>query len=519
LTNLANSRKKDQQLVALRCFGLIDKSHHSKEERYEAYRKFFGFWRYIEPLYKHNKHEKKNSDEKEKENKMELTPHHLARTDLQLYHQLLKQEYNSGELSYAVTHPEAMPVDVPSAESDEFNDICNAISSFTHNDNEDKNDKKKNYFPELMETYPLNPDQDSKKKKICDGLKDKTWYQTKRGTMISDGRVDLCKQAVGPVHIRKIVNSMRDNPYITKFESGNNVMGLPGCEVVSDLILDQKKKCRIDTWYLAGNNISAKGLELLIKAWTHMQNHNEDFTKMIWLKRNPIGSLGGLLMGHLLQVPFCTLRTLDLHNTNLGDQGLSDLLHILKDQNTGLSSLYVDANGLTVESGFALGDYFLSKAQSKQKGLEYLSLSMNRLGDVGLMRMLQPWSQACMTQPWSQACMTQPSCFSYSYPYLKSLNVGSNRFGTNGLSALVFSLVTQNMFPELELLDIGTYKATADMGELPNHFETQQDYELLHQLITCPNLHLRSLQMNTCHIPPEHLLLLSYILIYPLKHT
>lgn len=106
--------------------------------------------------------------------------------------------------------------------------------------------------------------------------------------------------------------------------------------------------------------------------------------------------------------------------------------------------------------------------------------------------------------------MTQPSCFSYSYPYLKSLNVGSNRFGTNGLSALVFSLVTQNMFPELELLDIGTYKATADMGELPNHFETQQDYELLHQLITCPNLHLRSLQMNTCHIPPEHLLLLSY---------
>ena len=90
-----------------------------------------------------------------------------------------------------------------------------------------------------------------------------------KGVQYNDGRMDLCKQVVGPAHIGKLMDSLKNNTHITHFLLGNNIIGIEGAKSINKFLLENNNnnnKPTIKTWYLAGNEINDEGAKLLGRA-------------------------------------------------------------------------------------------------------------------------------------------------------------------------------------------------------------------------------------------------------------
>lgn len=262
------------------------------------------------------------------------------------------------------------------------------------------------------------------------------------GAYYTDGRVDMCKQVVGPSWIQSLMDSIKNNPYVTHFLLGNNIVNLEGAEAISKFISDPDTVPKIKTWYIAGNRIDFRGLDLIAKSLETDTNVDS-----LWLKRNPLGIEGGKILNRLL-LRNTSIRILDLHNTGLFDQGVDDLMHGLE-QNTTLRSLYLDANGLTVASGLILANYFQKLTTLDQHGIDRLYVSINRLDDQGIQELVKALGK---------------------YRFIKCLSISSNRFGPETAKIIYESFKSH---PTLAYLDLGVYKSTYDMGELPNNIGDQ----------------------------------------------
>ena len=83
-----------------------------------------------------------------------------------------------------------------------------------------------------------------------------------RGIIYEDGRLDLCKQVVGPTHIGKLMESLEPNHHIRHFLLGNNAISTTGANSIAEFL--RKYPDRIETWYLAGCHITRQGLSLLV---------------------------------------------------------------------------------------------------------------------------------------------------------------------------------------------------------------------------------------------------------------
>lgn len=135
--------------------------------------------------------------------------------------------------------------------------------------------------------------------------------------------------------------------------------------------------------------------------------------------------------------------TLDLHNTGLLNEGCDILFEGLKD-NTTLKRLYLDANGISKVNGIV--DYFEHKIATNTQGLECLLLSINRISTGNNIEML---------------------CDVLSrYNQLKHLDLGSNRLTSDDVSIITNTFMHNEV---LEILGLGYYLSTRDMGELPNN--------------------------------------------------
>ena len=123
------------------------------------------------------------------------------------------------------------------------------------------------------------------------------------------------------------------------------------------------------------------------------------------------------------------------------DAGVRDVLDGLL-VNTSVRTLYLDANGITDALPFA--SYFNTLVDEGRVGVTRLWLSMNRLGDFGV-------SMVCR-------CLKD-------YVFLEGVSLGSN-----GCSAAVAQEIYESFkdHPRLRFLDLGMYKATADLEELTN---------------------------------------------------
>jgi len=276
----------------------------------------------------------------------------------------------------------------------------------------------------------------------------------KRGAVYPDGRMDLCKQVVGPTWIGNLMESLKTNTHIEHFLLGNNITGEEGGSAIRDFLLDPHL-CHIKTWYIAGSEFNSNAIGHIVDGLIE-----DSDTEALWLKRNPIYAEGMIHIRRLLE-NHTKIHILDLHNCAIGltekaysdeskyyekyltNDGLFQLCEGLK-MNNSLRHLYLDCNALTTKSMNFLRDYFEFKLINKSDGIHSLWLDMNKLGDDGLEILI-------------------PTFKNYM---IKRLNVGSTMMTEKGCKIICDTFMNH---PFIQVLDMSLYKSTADMGEIPNN--------------------------------------------------
>jgi uncharacterized protein (DUF924 family)/alkylated DNA repair dioxygenase AlkB/Ran GTPase-activating protein (RanGAP) involved in mRNA processing and transport len=308
---------------------------------------------------------------------------HIPRTSLE---ELMKMP-----LDESIVHPRAEPVDVSP--------------------------------PELLEPLYnfLRSDLDSKIQQVFE-----------KGTVCVDKRLDLCKQVIGPGGVNSLIDSLRVDslskcPKVHHLLLGNNICGDALGFAVGEFI--KSGKSALTTWYIAGNNLTEKGIAPVCEAlWTDKQ------VRQLWLKRNPLYTGGVSHIVKMLSYNTC-LKVLDMTNTGLMDEGAIMLLGGI---NEVLEYLYLGANGLT-ERTCEVASKVLNKTKLKQ-----LALGCNRLGDTGAKYLADALRRDCV---------------------LESLEIASCGVGVEG-ARYVADALKENK--SLVSLNFGFLKSTNDLSEVPN---------------------------------------------------
>jgi uncharacterized protein (DUF924 family)/Ran GTPase-activating protein (RanGAP) involved in mRNA processing and transport len=255
-----------------------------------------------------------------------------------------------------------------------------------------------------------------------------------KGTLTVDGRLDLCKQVVGPGGIAPLLDALRVSGRVQRLLLGNNIVGDGGAAAIARF-LRERRGSPLTCWYIAGNHITAAGIELVCEALA-----DDTTVTALWLKRNPLKPAGMAPLAALLRRNH-TLEVLDLVNCGLLDEGLDRLLGALRGPGASraLRHLYLGTNGISARSAPALGDLLADDC-----ALSSLYLSCNRLGDEGAVAL-------------AAALRHNRS--------LRRLSLSSNLIGPRGAWALAEALADH---PTVELLDLGFTKATVAVGEHGN---------------------------------------------------
>lgn len=282
-----------------------------------------------------------------------------------------------------------------------------------------------------------------------------------RGTWFADGRMDMCKQVVGSEHIEDLCEAIIQAPRgrVRHFLLGNNVCcesdSFAGSSALANLMKSDHQE--IETWYLAGNAIDGESMGVIAKALQFSET-----LKALWLKRNPIKSVGASHLSSLLKTS-SSLELLDILNTGLLDKGLDALLDPLIEYDGTLSikHLYLGANGITEVGAAKIARLIRKHPQS----LESLYLCMNPIGSEGA----------------KTICEALVNCKEHhnERPALRRLS-----FSSCNLDDSIFPiLLSASLSCGLIFLDLGYYKATKDMGERANKFGKKGAVSLI-ELIT-----------------------------------
>lgn len=188
------------------------------------------------------------------------------------------------------------------------------------------------------------------------------------GTLRADGRVDLCKQGLGPEGTARMLPVAAASKHAVHLLLGTNAMGNSGASAIADALGGTH---HVETLYLGCNRIDQDGAATLASRLA------EDRTvRALWLKRNPVGDGGARAIAAMLRRND-TIRTLDLVNTGVTRDGLRALLDALTEREQPLERLYLGGNGLTA------GVSDLLTALIRDAGIRELYLTANHLGDDG----------------------------------------------------------------------------------------------------------------------------------------
>lgn len=280
-----------------------------------------------------------------------------------------------------------------------------------------------------------------------------------RGTLTVDGRLDLCKQVVGPEGIRPLLGAMKHSDHVKRLLLGNNIIGDGGAAAIAGF-LRERRDSPLDCWYIAGNQIGPDGIAHVCAALAE-----DTRVTALWLKRNPLKAAGMRPLAELLRRNR-TLQVLDLVNCGLLDDGLRIVLDALSgpEANTTLRHLYVGTNGITAASAPRIAGFLADDCR-----LESLFLSCNRLGDDGVAEVARGLA---------------------ANRTIRRVSLASNRIGPRGAAALADALADH---PSLAYLDLGFTKATVAVGELGNCIGDDGAREVARMLHT--NTALRSLDL------------------------
>jgi hypothetical protein len=407
-----NPRAKE---LAIKLFPFIIEVDNSDIEKYQNEYKKQKIWAYIKyaqllaKLTKGYETYKLRIENEEKQKLKEKKECKICTVNKEIF----KKLYERNPLE-PITIPTAMPVEIAQIEELEP------------------------FFDYMKQNTKVEIENEEEFNRFIKGSNNAKFREFKRGAYYTDGRIDLCKQVVGPPHIYSLMESIRYNPNIEHFLLGNNIIGDIGSHYIAEFIKNEHTP-KIKTWYIAGNAITDKGVSEIADALK-----SDKHADALWLKRNPLTSDGIKHIAEMLKINN-TLEILDLHNTFMQDDGVKYLFEALR-ENTKLHSLYIDANHITKDGAKYISDYFEYLANTNRTGIVYLWLSMNRIEDDGIISIANALKK---------------------YDKMIGLCVSSNRITHVGAKVLFESLENSKT---LVWLDCGYYKATHDMGELPNIF-------------------------------------------------
>jgi diketogulonate reductase-like aldo/keto reductase len=242
-----------------------------------------------------------------------------------------------------------------------------------------------------------------------------------KGTVFPDGRLDLCKQVTGYKSIKNICDAVAQNDHIKHFLLGNNIAfdedKVNGAGCLGNLM----KTSEIETWYLAGNCITPDCAKIIAESL-----YCNQYTKALWLKRNPIGP-GTKHLNKMLNNNN-VLELLDLHNCGLRDNGCELLFDGL--QNTSLKHLYLDAND--IHELKPISDYIMNGTSN----IETLYLSLNPIDS----KTLQTFFKTIAGNPTIKRLCLSSCGIDDTYDF------------------------TDLYLPNLIMIDLGMYKSTSDLG-------------------------------------------------------
>ncbi|MFF4099374.1 gala protein [Streptomyces sp. NPDC001903] len=247
------------------------------------------------------------------------------------------------------------------------------------------------------------------------------------GTLRADGRVDLCKQGLGPAGAARVAAVAAGSAHARHLLLGTNSIGDEGARTLAGALTGGHG---LHTLYLGCNRIGPDGVAALADALAQ-----DTAVKALWLKRNPVLEEGARTLAALLRRNH-TLRTLDLVNTGIGTEGVRLLLDALRTRQTPLERLFLGGNGLTAEAAPLLA------ALIREAGVRELYLPANHLGDEG-------------TAILAAAAAADPA-----RPV--RLGLGGNGIGPAGARALAEAL------GGIEALDLGRAMSERSLGSAGN---------------------------------------------------
>jgi len=259
-----------------------------------------------------------------------------------------------------------------------------------------------------------------------------------KGALYQDGRMDLCKQVVGNLWIGELMRSLLTNHSIKHFLLGNNIIGVEGGKAIGEFLANPNRVPKIQTWYLAGNDLNGEAIRYIVD-----QLCKDVDMKYLWLKRNPLKIEGLVEIKNLLK-SHQNIKTLDLHNTAMFDEGMKFLCEGLK-ENRSLRHLYLGANGITSKGVEYFVNYLEHLKSNKLKGITSLWFDMNYLDDNGVIMLFDSLKD---------------------YPFIKRLIVGSNGLTEKSMKSMYTAFKDHQ---GLKVLDLGMYKSTGDIGMTPNN--------------------------------------------------
>jgi Ran GTPase-activating protein (RanGAP) involved in mRNA processing and transport len=318
---------------------------------------------------------------------------------------------------------------------------------------------------------------EAKPKEVVEDVADEEKVFVK-GTLCQDGRLDLCKQVIGPYGVQALLKALTADssqaaPKVKHLLLGNNICGNELGTAVGRFIASGRSA--LTTWYIAGNDLTAEVIAPVCEALQY--DHQ---VRQLWLKRNPIHAEGIPALISMLKVND-TLRVLDLTNTGLFDVG-GELLFQGLIGNQLLEYLYVSSNGFTVRTCHAIA------AMLHTTRLKQLGLGCNRLGDGGVEALA--------------LALQHPEC------PVQSLELASCGISANGAKALAEEVLMKNT--QLVNLNLGYLKSTIDLGEIPNYIGSLGAIYLANALRT--NSTLQSLDLVCNQINQSGIIALADIL-------
>jgi len=256
------------------------------------------------------------------------------------------------------------------------------------------------------------------------------------GTALPDGRLDLCKQQLGPDGAALVADALgaADGPTpVRHLLLGTDGLGDHGAATVAE----RTAASGIQTLYLGCNNITAAGA---CRIADHLRASPQTVSAL-WLKRNPLGSRAGQAAADLIEAAQ-TLRTLDLVQTGLDTPGLELLVDALLTGGRTLDRLYLGGNPLGPSAAAPLARLIAAGPVAE------LYVAAAGLGDPGAARL----AEALRTAPHGR---------------LRRLSLASSGVGPDAAADLVEACAAAGV----ELLDLGRVRAAYALAAPDNRLD------------------------------------------------